>query len=95
MGRRTQTVCNLSLSTLMDIEKKPKTKEEKEEFQIRCPRASYRYNYCQSLKPKVSYVIFFEFNGKVASVDFEPDEAMVLHLKSIICAKRELENDVI
>lgn len=94
MGKRTQTVCSLALSTLLDIEKTPKTKEEKEAFRALTPKASYRYNYCQSLRPNVSYTVFFEFNGKVASVSFEPNEAMVLYLKNKIRAKKEAEEGI-
>ena len=89
-----QTVCSLSLSTLLAIEKTPKTKEEKEAFRTGTPKASYRYNYCQSLRPDVSYTVFFEFNGKIASVSFEPNEAMVLYLKNKIRAKKEMEEDI-
>ena len=95
MGKRVQTVCNLSLSTLIAIEKTPKTKDEKEEFRLHCPKASIRYNYCQSLQPKISYRVFFDFNGRIASIEFEPDEAMVLCLKSRICAKKISEENVI
>ena len=95
MGKRIQTVCSLSLSTLLAIEKTPKTKEEKEEFRIQAPKASIRYNYCQSIQPKISYRIFFEFNGKIASVEFEPDEAMVLYLKGKLCAKKAAEENMI
>ena len=94
MGKRIQTVCSLSLSTLLAIEKTPKTKEEKEAFRTGTPKASYRYNYCQSLRPDVSYTVFFEFNGKIASVSFEPNEAMVLYLKNKIHAKKEMEEDI-
>lgn len=94
MGKRTQTVCCLSLSTLLAIEKTPKTKKQKEAFLAVAPKASYRYNYCQSLLPDVSYTVFFEFNGKVAAVVFEPNEAMVLHLKNKICSKKETEEDI-
>lgn len=95
MGKRTQTVCSLSLSTLLAIEKTPKTKEEKEEFRLHSPKASIRYNYCQSMQPKISYRIFFEFNDKIASVEFEPDEAMVLYLKGKVCAKKAAEENII
>ena len=95
MGKRTQTVCSLSLSTLLAIEKTPKTKKQKEAFFAVTPKASYRYNYCQSLRPAVSYTVFFEFNGKVASVVFEPNEAMVLCLKNRICANKETEGNMI
>ena len=95
MGKRKQTVCNLALSTLLGIEKTPKTKDEKEEFRLHCPKASIRYNYCQSLQPKISYRVFFDFNGRIASIEFEPDEAMVLCLKSRVCAKKISEENVI
>ncbi len=95
MGKRVQTVCNLSLSTLIDIEKTPQTKEEKEAFRNRFRRSPIRYNYCQSLQPKTSYRIFFEFNGKVAEIAFEPNEAMVLCIREKIRSKKETEQDMI
>jgi len=93
MGKRMQTVCNLSLSTLIGIEKAPKTPEEKEAYRARFGRAPLRYNYCQSLQPKTAYLVLFEFNGKTAEIAFEPNEAMVLCLRNRIRLKKETEED--
>lgn len=95
MGKRVQTVCNLSLSTLLDIEKAPRTKEEKEAFRRRFGRSPIRYNYCQSLQPKTAYCIFFEFNGKTAEIAFEPNEAMVFYVREKIRLEKESEQDII
>ena len=89
LGKRVQTVCNLSLETLLAIEKSPQTKEEKESFRKRFGRSPIRYNYCQSLQPKTSYRIFFEFNGRTAEIAFEPNEEMVLCLREKIRSKKE------
>ncbi len=94
-GKKTQTVCNLSLSTLLAIEKTPKTKEEKEFCRKHGIKAPIRYNYCQSLQPKISYRIFFEFNGKIAEITFEPNESMVLFIQNKIRAKKEAEDDIL
>ena len=95
MGKRTQTVCNLALSTLLGIEKTPKTKEEKEMFSSRFGKALLRYNYCQALQPKSSYTIVFEFNGKNAAIAFEPNEAMVLCIQNKLRSKTESEESMI
>lgn len=91
MGKRVQTVCNLSLTTLIDIEKAPQTKEEKQAFRKRFGLVPIRYNYCQSLQPKISYRIFFEFNGRTAEIAFEPSEEMVFCIREKICSKKESE----
>ena len=93
MGKRVQTVCSLSLSTLLDIEKAPRTKREKEAFRNRFGRSPIRYNYCQSLQPKTSYRIFFEFNGKTAEIAFEPSKEMVIYIQEKIRSKKESEED--
>ena len=95
MGKRTQTVCNLALSTLLGIEKTPKTKEEKERFCSRFGKALLRYNYCQALNPKNSYTVVFEFNGKNAAIMFEPNEAMVLCIQNKMRLKDESEENMI
>ena len=89
MGKRVQTVCCLSLSTLIGIEKKPKTKEEKEAFFRRYGKPVIRYNYCQSLAPRSSYCILFDFNGKLTQIVFEANEPMVQYLNAYIRSKEE------
>ena len=94
LGKRVQTVCCLSLSTMIGIEKTPKTKEEKAAFLNRYGKPPIRYNYCQSLMPKTSYCILFDFNGKSAQIVFEGNDRMAQHLRAYICSKKESENDV-
>ena len=95
MGKRVQTVCCLSLSTLIAIEKTPKTKEEKADFFRRYGRPVIRYNYCQSLLPKLSYSILFDFNGRLTQIVFESSESMAQYLNAYIRSREESENDVI
>lgn len=88
-GKRTKTLCNLSLSTLLAIEKKPKTKAQREDMTKRYGKSMIHYNYCQSFMPTTPYVILFEFNGKVAKIAFEPNEAMVCYLNELLRTKSE------
>ena len=88
-GKRVQMVCCLSLSTLLGIEKKPKTKAEKKELIRRYGKPPIRYNYCQSLLPKTAYCIFFDFNGRGAQIVFEGSEQMARYLKEYLCSKKE------
>ena len=90
-GKRTQMVCNLSLSTMIAIEKNPKTKQEKRELEKKYGKITIHYNYCQSFFPKTSYVILFEFNGQIAQIAFEPNEEMVLYLNAILHTTNEFE----
>ena len=89
-GKRARTLCNLALSTMIAIEKKPGTKEEKEAITKRYGKVNMHYNYCQTFAPKTAYVILFEFNGKIAQIAFEPNEAMVYHLNEILRAENVL-----
>ena len=95
LGKRVQTVCCLSLSTMIGIEKTPKTKEEKAAFVNRYGKPPIRYNYCQSLAPKTSYCILFDFNGRCAQIVFEGDERMEQYLKTYLRTKKESETDLI
>lgn len=88
-GKRTQTVCNLALSTMLAIEKKPKTAEARADFRKRNGRSGIHYNYCQSFLPKEPYLILFEFNGKTAEIAFEPNEAMVCLLRERLYKRNE------
>ncbi len=94
LGKRTQTVCCLSLSTMIGIEKTPKTKAERAAFDRRYGKPPIRYNYCQSLAPETSYRILFDFNGRCAQIVFEGNERMAQYLKEYLRTKKESENDV-
>lgn len=94
-GKRVQTVCCLSLSTMIGVEKTPKTKEEKTAFLQRYGKPPIRYNYCQALAPKTSYCILFDFNGRCAQIVFEGSERMVKHLNEYLRTKKESETDLI
>lgn len=89
MGKRVQTVCCLSLSTMIGIEKKPKTKAEKADLIRRYGKTPIRYNYCQSLMPKTAYYILFDFNGRNAQIVFEGSEQMAQYLKQYFRSKEE------
>lgn len=89
-GKRSQTVCNLALSTMLGIERKPKTKQDRLLLTQRFGKSRIHYNYCQSLSPKSPYIILFDFNGKVAEVVFEPNEAMVCYLNELLHKRNEI-----
>ena len=95
MGKRVQTVCCLSLSTMIGIEKNPKTKAEKADLLLRYGKTPIRYNYCQSLAPKTAYCILFDFNGRNAQIVFEGSEQMAQYLKQYLCSKEESKNDLL
>ena len=90
-GKRVQTVCCLSLSTMIGIEEKPRTKAEKADFIRRYGKTPIRYNYCQSLMPKKACCILFDFNGRGAQIVFEGSEQMAQYLKQYLCSKEELK----
>ena len=94
-GKRVQTVCCLSLSTMLGVEKTPKTKEEKAAFAECYGKPPIRYNYCQSLAPETSYCILFDFNGRCAQIVFEGNEEMAQHLQEYLRTKKESEKDFI
>ena len=91
MGKRTKTVCSLSLSTMLAIEKKPKDQASREALSKRLGKREIRYDYCQSLFPNDSYLIFFEFNGKTAEIAFEPNEAMIRLLNDRLHTKDDID----
>ncbi len=95
LGRRVQTVCCLSLSTLIGIEKTPKTKEEREAYKRRRGTPSIRYNYCQSLSPKLSYCILFDFNGRLTQIVFEGSEEMAQYLDAYIRSREDSEDELL
>lgn len=94
IGARTQTVCNLALSTLIAVQKTPKTKEEKQKFSETFGKALLRYNYCQSISPKISYTAVFAFNDKYARIDFEANATFVSFLENYLSKKSEMEEDL-
>jgi len=88
-GKRVQTVCCLALSTLIAVEPRPRTREEKDALRSAYGAHPLRYNYCQSLAPRTAYCAFFEFNGRTARIDFEGSEQMAQYLRQYVCAKKE------
>ncbi len=91
-GKKVQTVCNLSLSTLIDITQTPKTRDARKAFAARYGRRKYRYNYCQSMSPERKYSVLFEFNGDTAEIVFEPSLEMVQLLATISYKRKDTEN---
>ena len=89
MGQRVQTVCNVSMRTAEALVKTPKTKEEKEAFAKAYGRVKIRYNYCQILLPKDCRSYLFRFNGELAEIVFQPNEAMETAILRMIAEKPE------
>lgn len=90
-GQKVRTVCNLSLKTLLGIEKQAKTKQERAALAERYGKERILYHYTQSLAPKNAYSLFFEFNGKTAEIVFEPNDEMVCRLQAESCQMDDIK----
>ena len=75
-GKKQIYVCNVSMKTAIALVKTPHGKAERAATAEQFGRVGIRYNYCQIVAPKDAYSYFFEFNGKVAEVVFQPNESM-------------------
>ena len=91
-GKRQIYVCNLAMSTAIELVKTPKTKEEKAAFAERFGRVKIRYNYCQVITPKETYSYLFEFNGETVEIVFQPNEEMRAMIRT--AAERAEENAI-
>lgn len=83
--------CNVSMSTALAILETPKTKEQRTAFAESYGRVKIRYNYCQVIRPKKTYSYIFEFNGDIAEIVFQPDEAMLALIREAIDQKGQEE----
>lgn len=90
-GRRQMYACNVSMSTALAILETPKTKEQRTAFAESYGRVKIRYNYCQVIRPKKTYSYIFEFNGDIAEIVFQPDEAMLALIREAIDQKGQEE----
>ena len=90
VGKNKKIVCNLSMSTALLLLPTPKDREARLMVEKDCGKATIRYNHAQTMRPKKPYSVFFDFNGRVAEIIFEPNEAMILAMRECIC---ENEND--
>ena len=90
-GRRRMYACNVSMSTALAILETPKTKEQRTAFAESYGRVKIRYNYCQVIRPKKTYSYIFEFNGDIAEIVFQPDEAMLALIREAIDQKGQEE----
>ncbi len=78
MGNKRQMVCNIALETAIDV-------MEKRDYDHlpNNEKAIIKYSLNQNMKAK-SYVLRFEFNGKSAMVEFEPNPEFVSILRTAI-----------
>lgn len=90
-GRKQMCACNVSMSTALAILETPKTKEQRMAFAGTYGRVKIRYNYCQVIRPKKTYSYIFEFNGDIAEIVFQPDEAMLALIREAIDRKEQEE----
>ncbi len=88
VGNKKTALCNLDMESALAIIKTPK-KRAKRVLEKEHGRASIRYNHCAVMRPKASYSIFFEFNGRVAQIIFEPSEEMVRFLAARIAENED------
>ena len=76
VGQKVSLVCSLDLSTAVTLIPKSEFTEKQASKEI--PFVNVRYNFNQNIRCKSSYVYVCEFNGKTASVEFEPNEPFIL-----------------
>ncbi len=76
-GRRVTLLCRLELSGLTKI--RPWCPEDKGDDK-RCDR----YNFCNNLSPDRSYLLFFDCDGKRASVRLELEGEFLLFLQKAV-----------
>lgn len=81
VGKKKTYVCNLAMSTAVAITQTPKKSSARRALEEQHGRVGIRYNLTQVMRPKNPYSILFSFNGKVAEIVFEPDDAMVNALR--------------
>ena len=77
VGKKKTYVCNLAMSTAVEITRTPKKQKACLALEEKHGKIGIRYNLTQTMRPENPYSILFFFNGKVAEIVFEPDEAMV------------------
>ena len=82
-GQRKNTVASLDLSTGYGVCRRPKTPEEKADFQSRFGNTDGRMNFCRNLFAQ-QYVYVTEFNGKKYELLLEIDEFFASELEKAI-----------
>lgn len=87
-GNKRQTVCNIALSTAIDIISK-----RDYDHLPSSEKAIIKYSHNQNMKAE-SFVFLCVFNGKKAMIEFEPNKEFVAIVKNeIILAKNSEENN--
>lgn len=89
-GKNSLCVCSLSLEeSLSEIVTAKQFKENKGDF----PKNNLAVNYCKNIFPKEYSLYFFNFNGKVNRMKFEPDEIFTNYMNERIkLALANIEN---
>ena len=86
-GKKSLCVCSLSYEeSLSQVVTAKYFNEHKNEF----PQNKLAVNYCKNIFPEEYYLYFFNFNGKVYKLKFEPDDIFAKHMNEKI--KTALEN---
>lgn len=86
-GKKSLCVCSLSYEeSLSQVVTSKYFNEHKNEF----PKNKLAVNYCKNIFPKEYHLYFFNFNGKVNRLKFEPDDIFAKYMNEKI--KIALEN---
>lgn len=76
-GNKSLCVCSLSYEeSLSYVVTMSYYSEHKEEF----PKYTLAVNYCKNISPNEYHLYFFNFNGKVTKLKFEPNEDFVNYI---------------
>ncbi len=92
VGKKEQYVCNLAMSTALSLIPTPRGRAARRILKAEYGTIPIRYNHAQTMRPSRPYSALFDFNGRVAEIVFEPDDAMITTMNSRIS---ENENDKI
>lgn len=77
----------MSLSYVVTSEEYLKNKQQ-------FPVSNFNVNLCKNLAPNVYSVYFFEFNGKISMMKFEPDAVFSEYINNKIAAAFERKQDI-
>ncbi len=80
VGKKTRTVCGLSMADAVSLVKTPKKKRG-------LPKGAVRYNFTASMRAKAPYSILFEDGDRLFEIVFEPNEEMCAFLRARIGEK--------
>lgn len=92
-GSRISFVCNLTMHMSLTICKTPKTKAEWDAVTEKYGPVTVRYRFLQVIRPKETFSYFFEFNGGVAEIVFQPSPEMRKAIESFLAEENEKNSE--